>query len=129
MAVSSSFSLPARRQLPAGRQRGQLTAHRLPGGIQTAQGVVEHFAPLSLHTGVGAAQVRVVLHTVKIQKRRAAARKFQRVLLQGLFHQCAVMHRTPAGIRFDDLFRPAASGHPHRLLPGVRNCRAKLTAW
>jgi len=56
----------------------------------------------------------VVLHTVKIQKRRAAACKFQRVLLQGLFHQCAVMHRTPAGIRFDDSFRPAASGHPHR---------------
>ena len=99
-------------------QRGQLTAPRLPGGIQTAQGVVEHFAPLSLHTGVGAAQIGVVLHTVKIQKRRAAACKFQRVLLQGLFHQCAVMHRTPAGIRFDDSFRPAASGPPHRLLSG-----------
>ena len=62
----------------------------------------------------------MVLHAVKIQKRRAAARKFQRVLLQRLFHQCAVMHRTPAGIRFDDFFRPAAAGHPHRLLPGVQ---------
>ena len=69
---------------------------------------------------MGAAQIGVVLHAVKIQKRRAAACKFQRVLLQGLFHQCAVMHRTPAGIRLDDLFRPAAAGHPHRLLPGMQ---------
>ena len=30
------------------------------------------------------------------------------------------MHRAPAGVRFNDLFCPAAPGHPHRLLPGVQ---------